>query len=299
MGTSLQIPATLGDPQGVPPEEPHTSHASHPRDAARDVPLAGPPRARPPGMLPLILEKKREDTGGLSFPHTTWEPEQGELALDQGEGVTVAEVFPECSAASIQVQAEGIGTLPGAEGGRVTQGTPEGEAERGPVQRLLVSDPRGSAEQATSGSKQKREGLREEEAGVLPRWAAQEDSTAEKEPEQIEVTSVAWRAAQPEESLHAVVQVRTSTLSHLSAFPSHCCHPVCATGTHFESQTLLRSAQFPPLHTAPYLAHFNSQCFLPGSCGPWDLKSLPSSSSGPSLVLEIHIHGPSRSVPCF
>ncbi|XP_040842426.1 RUN and FYVE domain-containing protein 4 isoform X1 [Ochotona curzoniae] len=201
-----EIPATLGDPQGVPPEEPHTSHASHPRDAARDVPLAGPPRARPPGMLPLILEKKREDTGGLSFPHTTWEPEQGELALDQGEGVTVAEVFPECSAASIQVQAEGIGTLPGAEGGRVTQGTPEGEAERGPVQRLLVSDPRGSAEQATSGSKQKREGLREEEAGVLPRWAAQEDSTAEKEPEQIEVTSVAWRAAQPEESLHAVVQ---------------------------------------------------------------------------------------------
>ncbi|XP_040842428.1 RUN and FYVE domain-containing protein 4 isoform X2 [Ochotona curzoniae] len=97
-----EIPATLGDPQGVPPEEPHTSHASHPRDAARDVPLAGPPRARPPGMLPLILEKKREDTGGLSFPHTTWEPEQGELALDQGEGVTVAEVFPECSAASIQ-----------------------------------------------------------------------------------------------------------------------------------------------------------------------------------------------------
>ncbi|XP_058520984.1 RUN and FYVE domain-containing protein 4 isoform X2 [Ochotona princeps] len=203
-----EIPATLGDPQGVPPEEPHTSHASHLRDAnhLRDVPLAGPPRARSPGILPPVLEKKREDAGDLSFPHTVWEPERGELAQDQGEGVPEAGVFPECSAPSIQVQAEDIGTLPGAEGGRATQGTLEGEAERGPVQRLLVSDPRGSAEQATSGSKQKWEGLREEEAGALPALAAQEDSTTEKEPQQIEVTSMAWRAGQPEVSLHAVVQ---------------------------------------------------------------------------------------------
>ncbi|XP_029330202.1 RUN and FYVE domain-containing protein 4 isoform X4 [Mus caroli] len=90
-----------------------------------------------PSHLPTFLEEKREDSGSLSCPQSTWETEREGFQLDQKEGGPKPRKFLENSTASIQQQRsrakdvqmqltgrkdEGKGSLSGTEDQRTTEG---------------------------------------------------------------------------------------------------------------------------------------------------------------------------------
>lgn len=158
-----KISAATGGPGGIQSEELHTSCL---RDETREEKPAGLSRSQEQEHLSFNLEKK-EDSRILGSPESTWEPEE-ELQLDQEERALRPQKLLENSTASIQQQKEGAkevqkgnprveaedrGVLPDPEGER-TEGSPGEEAERNHGQAPLDPSPRGTIEQATSGSKQ-------------------------------------------------------------------------------------------------------------------------------------------------
>nr|XP_044607121.1 RUN and FYVE domain-containing protein 4 isoform X1 [Equus asinus]XP_044607122.1 RUN and FYVE domain-containing protein 4 isoform X1 [Equus asinus]XP_044607123.1 RUN and FYVE domain-containing protein 4 isoform X1 [Equus asinus] len=214
--------ATCEGPTGVQPEEPHASQASCVRDAPRGDPLARLSRSQQHKHCTPFLEKKREEPGSLGPPQSMREPEVEELLQDQDKRAPRMRICLENSTASIQGQGEGVqgalkevtgaenegrGVLLGAEGQRTIEGTPEGGAAWGHVQRLLGSSPRGTIEDAMSAS-----GQEGEVASILGKpqvfqsLEAKEGSTAEKPQEQIGVTSVTRREEQAEAALQDVVE---------------------------------------------------------------------------------------------
>lgn len=149
-----------------------------------------------------------------------------ELLQDQDKRAPRMRICLENSTPSIQGQGEGVqgalkevtgaenegrGVLLGAEGQRTIEGTPEGGAAWGHVQRLLGSSPRGTIEDAMSAS-----GQEGEVASILGKpqvfqsLEAKEGSTTEKPQEQIGVTSVTRREEQAEAALQDVVEVRAA-----------------------------------------------------------------------------------------
>ncbi|XP_011356993.1 RUN and FYVE domain-containing protein 4 [Pteropus vampyrus] len=217
-----EISALHGDSKGIQPEEPHTSHASCPRDAPGEDRLAGLPRPQQHKHLSPFLEKKREDPRSLRAPQSMWEPEGEELQQDQEMGAPRMGTCLENSTPYAQGQREGAegvlkevrrtesegrGVLLSAEGQSTTVGTHEGGAEWGHVQRLLVSGPRGVIEDSMSGSEQRWEVpsiLREPR--VLQSLGTREGSTTEKPQEQTGVTSVTRTEEQAEVALQDVVK---------------------------------------------------------------------------------------------
>ncbi|XP_072817731.1 RUN and FYVE domain-containing protein 4 isoform X2 [Vicugna pacos] len=215
-----EISATYRDPIGVHPEEPYTSQAGCLQDAPREDRLAGLPRTQQHKHLPSSLEKKRKDPRSLGHPQSMWEPEGEELQQDQEKGAPRTGIYLENSTPSIQGQgegakaplkevigteAEGRGVLLDVSGQRTTDRTHEGEAEWGHVRRLLASSPKGTVEDAASGSRQ------EGEVPSIPGepWVLQgtkEGSTTEKPQEQTEVTSVTRKEEQAEMALQDVVK---------------------------------------------------------------------------------------------
>lgn len=149
-----------------------------------------------------------------------WEPEE-ELQQDKDTGAPGMRIGLENPTPTAQGQGEGAkqalkdeigtegdgrGVLPSAEGQRRTEGTHEGEAERGHAQRLLVS--RGTTEDTGSGSGQQREGPSIlEESRTLKSLGTEEGSTTEKPQEPTGVTSVTREEEPAEVALRDVVKV--------------------------------------------------------------------------------------------
>ncbi|XP_021028482.1 RUN and FYVE domain-containing protein 4 isoform X2 [Mus caroli] len=118
-------------------QEPDTGETSCLQDATgedRTPDLCNPLQ---PSHLPTFLEEKREDSGSLSCPQSTWETEREGFQLDQKEGGPKPRKFLENSTASIQQQRsrakdvqmqltgrkdEGKGSLSGTEDQRTTEG---------------------------------------------------------------------------------------------------------------------------------------------------------------------------------
>ncbi|XP_045367979.1 RUN and FYVE domain-containing protein 4 isoform X1 [Camelus bactrianus] len=217
-----EISATYRDPIGVHPEEPYTSQAGCLQDAPREDRLAGLPRTQQHRHLPSSLEKKKKDPRSLGHPQSMWEPEGEELQQDQEKGAPRTGIYLENSTSSIQGQGEGAkgalkevkgteakgrGVLLDVSGQRTTDGTHEREAEWGHVRRLLASSPKGTVEDAASGSRQEGEVPSiPGEPWVLQGLGTKEGSTTEKPQEQTEVTSVTRKEEQAEMALQDVVK---------------------------------------------------------------------------------------------
>ncbi|KAB1278718.1 RUN and FYVE domain-containing protein 4 [Camelus dromedarius] len=151
-----------------------------------------------------------------------WEPEGEELQQDQEKGAPRTGIYLENSTSSIQGQGEGAkgalkevkgteakgrGVLLDVSGQRTTDGTHEREAEWGHVRRLLASSPKGTVEDAASGSRQEGEVPSiPGEPWVLQGLGTKEGSTTEKPQEQTEVTSVTRKEEQAEMALQDVVK---------------------------------------------------------------------------------------------
>ncbi|XP_045414853.1 RUN and FYVE domain-containing protein 4 [Lemur catta] len=217
-----EIPAAYEGPTGVQLDEPHTSQAGCLQDAPRGHHLVRQAGSQQQRHLPHILEKKTEDSRSLGPSQNMWEPLGEELQLDREEGAPWIEMFLENSTPSIQgrgqgakgaqrevrgMEAEDRGLLTDAEGQGTTEGTHEGEAEWGHVQRLLAPSPRGTTEEATPGSRQEWERPSTlGESWVLQGLGTKEGSATEKPQEHTEVTSVARREEQAEVPLQDVVK---------------------------------------------------------------------------------------------
>ncbi|XP_032967824.1 RUN and FYVE domain-containing protein 4 isoform X2 [Rhinolophus ferrumequinum] len=217
-----EIPTVDAYPKGVQPEEPHTSQPSCLRDAPGEDGLAGLPRPRQHRHLPPFLEKMREDPRSLRTPQSVWKPEGEELQQDKEMGAPRMGISLEHSTAIVEGLGEGakctqrkvVGTegedrgfLLSAEGQRKTKGSHEGEAEWGHVQRLWVSSPRETIEDAMSGS------MREWEVPSIPGeprvlqgLGTKEGSITEKPQEQTGMTGVTRREEQAEVALQDAVK---------------------------------------------------------------------------------------------
>ncbi|KAL2775065.1 RUN and FYVE domain-containing protein 4 [Daubentonia madagascariensis] len=217
-----EIPAAYEGPTGVQLDKTHTSQDGCLQDATRGHQLVRLPGYQQQRHLPCFLGKKREDSRSRGPSQSMWEPEGEELQLDQEEGAPWIEIFLENSTPSTQGQGQGTkgaqrevigmeaggrGLLLGAESQRTTEGTHEGEAEWGHVQRLLASSPRGAKEAATAGSRQEWEGPSTlGKSWVLQGLETKEGSTTDKPQEHTGVTSVARREEQAEVPLQDLVK---------------------------------------------------------------------------------------------
>lgn len=217
-----KISAVNGGPKGAQPEELHTSQASCLQDAPQEDRLAGLPKSQQHRLLSPFLEKKKEDPrkkDDLRAPHSMWEPDGEELQQDQEKGAPRTGICLGTSTPSIQGQreeanralkevagteGEGRGVLLSAEGQRTTEGTQEGEAEWGHVQRLLVSGSRGT-DSMSRNRQHKVPGILGE-PNVLQGLGTKEGSTTVKPQEQTGVTSVTRREEQAEVALQEVVK---------------------------------------------------------------------------------------------
>ncbi|XP_041592988.1 RUN and FYVE domain-containing protein 4 isoform X3 [Vulpes lagopus] len=205
-------PAAHGDPTGVQPEEPHTSHAGCRRDAPREDWLAAPPRSQQHRHLRPSMEKKREDPRSLGPPQSMWEPEGEELQGAPRTGFCLENSTPSVQGQGEQAEgapkevigteAEDRGVLPGAEG------IPKGGAEWGHVHRLPASSPTGTIEDTMPGSRQELEvpSLPGDPRVLLRDLGAEEDAAPERPQGETGVTTVTRRKEQAAMALQDVVK---------------------------------------------------------------------------------------------
>ncbi|CAK7306686.1 RUN and FYVE domain-containing protein 4 [Vulpes lagopus] len=207
-----QISAAYGDPTGVQPEEPHTSHAGCRRDAPREDWLAAPPRSQQHRHLRPSMEKKREDPRSLGPPQSMWEPEGEELQGAPRTGFCLENSTPSVQGQGEQAEgapkevigteAEDRGVLPGAEG------IPKGGAEWGHVHRLPASSPTGTIEDTMPGSRQELEvpSLPGDPRVLLRDLGAEENAAPERPQGETGVTTVTRRKEQAAMALQDVVK---------------------------------------------------------------------------------------------
>ncbi|KAM6178398.1 RUN and FYVE domain-containing protein 4 [Rhynchocyon petersi] len=171
LGASLQISATCGGPKGVHQEEPQAVQASCLGDAPIEDTLEGLPGSQPHWNLPT-LEKMSEDIRSQRSPHRIQEPEEEKLEQGPSEAAPRPGICLQNSTLSIRgpekgnkgtlkkvigTGAEGRAVLPGTKAQRSVEASHEGEAQWGHVQRLLVSNPAQTTEEATPDSQQELE----------------------------------------------------------------------------------------------------------------------------------------------
>ncbi|CAD7686135.1 unnamed protein product [Nyctereutes procyonoides] len=211
-GCLREISAAHGDPTGVQPEEPHTSHTGCQRDAPREDWLAAPPRSQQHRHLRPSMEKKREDPRSLGPAQSMWEPEGEELQGAPRTGVCLENSTPSIQGQGerakgapkevIGTEAEDRGVLPG------TEGTPKGGAEWGHVHRLLASSPAGTIEDTMPGSRQELEvpSVLGDPRVLLRDLGAEEDAAPERPQGETGVTTVTRRKEQAAMALQDVVK---------------------------------------------------------------------------------------------